>query len=263
MASPPTAPALPDLDRTLSRGSAMSVDSARIGLPAPSLPPGIVLPPGVILPPSVILPSAPSDDERPASPPPRSSASRVFIDLLDSTPSSPPKPTSEPASPPKPSAPPLSSAPPPPHSAPPATSPTTSPARAKSIVLPDGTRLPPGVVLPDFELEEEPDPAPRSAASGMFIDRLMGSPPKPAPIARSALPPAPASVVPRSVPAPTPSAPAPPAPPASAPPGPVRELTRQETERVQKHCRWAISALEFEDPETARAELLKALAMLS
>jgi vacuolar protein sorting-associated protein VTA1 len=43
----------------------------------------------------------------------------------------------------------------------------------------------------------------------------------------------------------------------------VRELSRAETERCQKHCRWAISALEFEDPETARAELLKALAMLS
>lgn len=31
---------------------------------------------------------------------------------------------------------------------------------------------------------------------------------------------------------------------------------------MQKHARWAISALEFDDPETAKKELIKALEML-
>lgn len=44
--------------------------------------------------------------------------------------------------------------------------------------------------------------------------------------------------------------------------GPPRKLNRKETEQVQKHARWAISALEFDDPETAKKELIKALEML-
>ncbi|OCF39761.1 vacuolar protein sorting-associated protein VTA1 [Kwoniella heveanensis CBS 569] len=50
----------------------------------------------------------------------------------------------------------------------------------------------------------------------------------------------------------------------SAPaPGPTRtNLTRREVEQTQKHAKWAISALEFDDFETARNELKKALNML-
>jgi vacuolar protein sorting-associated protein VTA1 len=54
---------------------------------------------------------------------------------------------------------------------------------------------------------------------------------------------------------PTPSAPPMPAL-TSAPP------TRKQVEQTQKHARWAISALEFDDIETARAELRKALATI-
>ncbi|WVQ93226.1 hypothetical protein IAU59_000291 [Kwoniella sp. CBS 9459] len=46
-------------------------------------------------------------------------------------------------------------------------------------------------------------------------------------------------------------------------PGPTRtNLTRREVEQTQKHAKWAISALEFDDFETARNELRKALNML-
>ena len=38
--------------------------------------------------------------------------------------------------------------------------------------------------------------------------------------------------------------------------------SRKTVEQCQKHARWAVSALEFDDPETARAELRKALALL-
>ncbi|BEI85171.1 hypothetical protein CcaverHIS002_0505720 [Cutaneotrichosporon cavernicola] len=151
----------------------------------------------------------------------------------------------------------------------------------------------------DNEEEEAPGPEvqPRSNASRFFIDLLSpepdppSSPPSVAPVARSApsappLSPPPVASPPHAPPrAPPPTSP-PRAPPTSAPVravpapvraapvipppapvparlGPVRELSRAETERCQKHCRWAISALEFEDPETARTELLKALAMLS
>ncbi|EJT52086.1 late endosome to vacuole transport-related protein [Trichosporon asahii var. asahii CBS 2479] len=77
--------------------------------------------------------------------------------------------------------------------------------------------------------------------------------------------------------APAPAPPAPSAPTAPAPisapilapapvqaysTGPPRKLNRKETEQVQKHARWAISALEFDDPETAKKELIKALEML-
>ncbi|CAK9781675.1 unnamed protein product [Cutaneotrichosporon oleaginosum] len=141
------------------------------------------------------------------------------------------------------------------------------------------------------DAEDQPQAMPRSSASRVFIDLLApspdppASPPAPSPVARAAssapplsppravspprAPTSPARAPPRVVPAPAPApvraAPViPPPAPASAPPlGAVRELTRAETERCQKHCRWAISALEFEDPETARTELLKALAMLS
>lgn len=39
-------------------------------------------------------------------------------------------------------------------------------------------------------------------------------------------------------------------------------LTRKQIEQTQKHARWAISALEFDDVDTARLELKRALALL-
>lgn len=56
-------------------------------------------------------------------------------------------------------------------------------------------------------------------------------------------------------------------PPPSAPPMPMPALTsapptRKQVEQTQKHARWAISALEFDDIETARSELRKALATI-
>lgn len=54
-------------------------------------------------------------------------------------------------------------------------------------------------------------------------------------------------------------------PPPSAPPMPALTSappTRKQVEQTQKHARWAISALEFDDIETARAELRKALATI-
>jgi len=54
-------------------------------------------------------------------------------------------------------------------------------------------------------------------------------------------------------------------PPPSAPPMPALTSappTRKQVEQTQKHARWAISALEFDDIETARSELRKALATI-
>lgn len=54
-------------------------------------------------------------------------------------------------------------------------------------------------------------------------------------------------------------------PPPSAPPMPALASappTRKQVEQTQKHARWAISALEFDDVETARSELRKALATI-
>lgn len=49
--------------------------------------------------------------------------------------------------------------------------------------------------------------------------------------------------------------------PAAAPP-PRLELTPLLIAKAQKHCRYAISSLEYEDAEQARKELLAALAVL-
>ena len=48
----------------------------------------------------------------------------------------------------------------------------------------------------------------------------------------------------------------------SKPPSPPPELSSTQIARIQKHCRFAISALDYEDTETARKELHSALAML-
>jgi vacuolar protein sorting-associated protein VTA1 len=90
----------------------------------------------------------------------------------------------------------------------------------------------------------------------------------PAPKPKPSAPPAPK---PASAPKPAPvSRPTPPA--ARPPPAPVAtpsprtaagtRLGRRETEACQKHARWAISALDYDDYATARKELLAALAML-
>ncbi|ORX39103.1 Vta1 like-domain-containing protein [Kockovaella imperatae] len=50
-----------------------------------------------------------------------------------------------------------------------------------------------------------------------------------------------------------------PGPPASS--APV-SLTRKQVDQVQKHAKWAISALDYDDYETAKEQLKKALAML-
>jgi vacuolar protein sorting-associated protein VTA1 len=69
----------------------------------------------------------------------------------------------------------------------------------------------------------------------------------------------------RPTPRPAPAPPVPPygtnhVPPRS--PSPPPELTSTQIARIQKHCRFAISALDYEDAETARKELRSALAML-
>lgn len=50
-------------------------------------------------------------------------------------------------------------------------------------------------------------------------------------------------------------------PPVSLAPTP-KSLSSREVEQTQKHAKWAISALEFDDYETARSELRKALNLL-
>ena len=51
----------------------------------------------------------------------------------------------------------------------------------------------------------------------------------------------------------------PPQPPPSAPIPPPPQLTPQQIAQAQKHCRYAISALDYEDFERARQDLLDAL----
>ncbi|TXT09054.1 hypothetical protein VHUM_02528 [Vanrija humicola] len=125
-----------------------------------------------------------------------------------------------------------------------------------------------------------PDGAPLSPAETFTSVNVFPDAPAPPPSEVSARSPPKASVPPPSLPraAAAPAArsqglglstPAPAPPPAQVPvqlpqpTGPARALTRKETETVQKHAKWAISALDFDDVETARSELLKALALLS
>ncbi|WOO84943.1 Vacuolar protein sorting-associated protein VTA1 [Vanrija pseudolonga] len=123
---------------------------------------------------------------------------------------------------------------------------------------PDGAPLSPAETFATPDIFPEAPPPPPSVASIRSPPKASVPPPSlpraaaPAPATRSqglglsTAPPAPQ--VPVQVPQPT---------------GPARTLTRKETETVQKHAKWAISALEFDDVETARNELLKALALLS
>lgn len=93
----------------------------------------------------------------------------------------------------------------------------------------------------------------------------LAAPPQP-PSFPSSLPPPPV-LRQQPPPAPKPVArAAPPPPPPSAPSWtPVKRdepLTQAEIEKVQKHAKWAISALNYEDVETAKRELTEALKLL-
>lgn len=92
---------------------------------------------------------------------------------------------------------------------------------------------------------------PKSGASTSVVS----PPPASAPITlQPSAPPAPAAPVPVY-------ASAPPLPPPSDP-SPPQDLTPQLIAKAQKHCRFAISALDYEDAEQARKELRAALAVL-
>ncbi|KPV77422.1 uncharacterized protein RHOBADRAFT_51277 [Rhodotorula graminis WP1] len=87
--------------------------------------------------------------------------------------------------------------------------------------------------------------------------------PHPPPPHGAAAPPSARSLAPTSVAARAPPAAAAAAPPPVAPPPPRRdEYDPMEVAQMQKHCRWAVSALNYDDFETARKELRLALAML-
>lgn len=92
----------------------------------------------------------------------------------------------------------------------------------------------------------------------------LAPPPQP-PTFTSAPPPAPIPSAPAAAPRAAPPAPKPAPPPAKEPWAPVKRdepLTLQEMEKVQKHAKWAISALNYEDVETAKKELREALRLL-
>lgn len=117
---------------------------------------------------------------------------------------------------------------------------------------------PPGVdVLRSF-----PGPSPMSPPSYPSAPSAPSAPPAPPTFrAQPSAPPAPYPGTSRV------SAPPPPQPRASAPPppppeAPIPSLTPKAIAAVQKHCKFAISALDYEDAETARKELRTALAML-
>jgi vacuolar protein sorting-associated protein VTA1 len=62
------------------------------------------------------------------------------------------------------------------------------------------------------------------------------------------------------------AAPAPAPPPPTPPPAPAADsgepLSLAQIEKIQKHAKWAISALNYEDVDTARSELREALRLL-
>ncbi|KAH9044561.1 Vta1 like-domain-containing protein [Lactarius pseudohatsudake] len=99
--------------------------------------------------------------------------------------------------------------------------------------------------------------AQRSTSPTHFIPR--GSPPSTVPYltgtpyASAPPPPPPPSV---------PYAPVPPPPPSLLGTSPPPELTPGQIAKAQKHCRFAISALDYEDAEQARKELRSALAII-
>ena len=146
------------------------------------------------------------------------------------------------------------SAPPAPLSPPP----TTQPLSPVTPEKPPHIQISP---LPPSDLPAPPQP-PSFPAS---------TPPPPPPVVRAPPPsvaklppPAPKPVV--AAPAPRAATPPPPPPVSSASRWtPVKRdepLTQAEIEKVQKHAKWAISALNYEDVETAKKELIEALKLL-
>lgn len=137
----------------------------------------------------------------------------------------------------------------------------------------DGAPLSPGAtvvsldsyVAPDapppsaFE-ESEPEPHPDVTSTSENLDK--DTPPTPhLPSTPASLPPPTLPSAPSTNPFPQPPPSAPPAPPPPQPAFPT-ELDSKSIERCQKHARWAISALDYEDLETARKELRLALDLL-
>lgn len=144
---------------------------------------------------------------------------------------------------------------------------------------PDGAPLSPSATVVTIDSYVAPDAPPPSAfeETEEGIDRReseRGEPPihQDAPVSEEPpvrstrqLPSAPASLP--AVPAVLPSAPTmptriQPTPSAPAEPEYPSSLDSKSIERCQKHARWAISALDYEDLETARKELRQALALL-
>lgn len=163
-------------------------------------------------------------------------------------------------------------------------SPPESPTGGFSISLPsvpedsDRPSPPPrGVVIPhELSLPDSPphsvvssDPA--SLAGDGFGGARVPSPPKQQPgtsippnpprfqFIPASAPPVPPSH-PRTVVSPSIQSPPPPAV-AAAPAAPV-ELSHSLVSKIQKHCRFAISSLDYEDADQARKELKAALALL-
>ncbi|WWD21159.1 hypothetical protein CI109_105642 [Kwoniella shandongensis] len=96
-----------------------------------------------------------------------------------------------------------------------------------------------------------PNAAPSITRSIPSIPPSINVPPPPPPSLASYPPPGPTSTQGLGLTSPPP------------PPPPVKNsFTRKEVEQTQKHAKWAISALEFDDYETARNELRKALNVL-
>ncbi|KAF7799279.1 hypothetical protein EIP86_010511 [Pleurotus ostreatoroseus] len=126
----------------------------------------------------------------------------------------------------------------------------------------------PSFILPS--VPSAPSPSQPSAQlppppSAPYFPPSSPSPPPSAPQPPPSLPPPPSqppklSAPPPTFSRPTPRTAAPPPPPADPEPEPV--LAPATVARIQKHCKFAISALDYEDVDTARKELRQALQML-
>jgi vacuolar protein sorting-associated protein VTA1 len=129
----------------------------------------------------------------------------------------------------------------------------------------DGAPLSPGATVVSLDSYVAPDAPPPSAFDDSGETDTTPTDEKPEDESKTLnLPSTPVSlpVAPTipSAPPPTPHQ----QPPPSAPPPPTypTELDSKSIERCQKHARWAISALDYEDLETARKELRLALDLL-
>ncbi|GHJ89364.1 hypothetical protein NliqN6_5766 [Naganishia liquefaciens] len=194
---------------------------------------------------------------------------------LPNLPSSPPETPSSPAPDPSPSSPPSTSLPSPPPSDHPlprrasggfrrtSTSSETKQVRFAGMDEPAPSSPPssPLHVNSDIGLDPHatPNAPPPTAGEPPVIpleneptDSILPSAPVTLPSAAQPLPSAP-------LPPPSPPPFSTPQPPASAPPAYPETLDPKTLERCQKHARWAISALDYEDLETARKELRLAL----